>query len=141
MPNRPSTVFIFPSIKLEKFGSPLVQWILIFILSLAFASGAITGYFEARHALEPLWSDYATNILLIILTLSWYHVDSNDRRYDRNIWLNMLILGLAIIGIPFYLIRSRVQGKKLAAIGWLIVFTCLFTSLNLLGTALMGWLV
>ena len=117
-----------------------MQWILIAMLGLSVISGAMTGYFEANHAIEPPWSEFASTLILIVLTLSWYHVDSNEHNYVRSIWLNMLILGLAIIGIPYYLINSRAKGKKLAALGWLTVFVCLFMSLNMVGELLMSWL-
>ena len=51
-----------------------------------------------------------------------------------------LIIALAIIGIPTYLIRSRPPGKKLAAIGWLCLFIALFAIISTLGEASVSWL-
>ena len=49
----------------------------------------------------------------------WYYIDASVRAFRRKSWLNLLIICIAIIGIPTYLFMSR--GPKRGIIGTLIV--------------------
>ncbi len=111
------------------------------MLSLSWLDGLITGSMEKQHLLLPAWWELTATITLMVLILSWYHKDSNTRQFRRTPWLTMAILGVAIFGIPYYLIRSRPAGKKWRALGGLTVFTGLFFSVSFIGEAMARWLL
>ena len=127
---------VIPWIKLDRFGTPAMQWLLLAMLGLSLLDGVISGLFEVRHAAEPLWWDILALLSMIVMLLCWYHQDSNLRHFQRHKMLNIVILGAAIIGIPYYLIRSRPKGKKIIAIGWLLTYTGLFFLSSACGTRL-----
>ena len=124
---------VIPKLNLGKFGPASIQWLLIALLVLSFADGLVSGFYEARHAISPLWWDAIALLSTVAIMLSWYHQDSNLRHYQRHIVLNIVILGAAVIGIPYYLIKSREKGKKLIAIGWLLAYTSLFFLISIGG--------
>lgn len=103
------------------------------MLIVAFISGAISGYFEAGDLQEPLWSELISTALLLFLLLSWYHIDSNEHQYQRNVWMTVAIIGFALVAVPYYLVRSRVPGKKLSAVTNLLLFALLFTAVSAAG--------
>jgi hypothetical protein len=117
----------------------LIRRVLASILILGFISGAISGYYEASKSLEPMWSDFTSTIIILFLILTWYHIDSNAHEYKRSIWLNILIIGFALIGVPYYLIRSRAPGKRFHAIALLLSFAFLFIGVSMVGEYLMIW--
>ena len=119
----------------------LIRRLLAAILILGFISGAISGYYEATKSLEPMWSDFTSTIIILFLILSWYHIDSNAHQYKRSIWLNILIIGFALIGVPYYLIRSRAPGMRFHAIVRLLSFALMFIGVSVVGEYLMIWLV
>ena len=125
----------------ESHRPQLVRRVLVAILILGFISGVISGYYEADKVPEPVWSEIGTTLLTLFLILTWYHIDSNEHQYKRNIWLNVVILGFAIFGIPYYLMRSRPPGKRLAALGRLSLFTLIFFGVSVLGEYLMIWIL
>jgi len=103
------------------------------MLVLSFISGTVSGYYDSINVTETTWFDIASTILFLFLMLTWYHIDSNEHGYKRNMWLNVFIVGFGIFGIPYYIVRSRARGKKLAAMGWLLLFTLLFMGVNFAG--------
>ena len=113
--------------------SQLIRRLLLTMLVLSFISGMVSGYYDAINVTNTTWFDVASTLLFLFLMLTWYHIDSNEQGYKRNSWLNVFIVGCAIFAIPYYLLRSRARGKKLAAMGWLLVFTLLFLGVNFAG--------
>jgi hypothetical protein len=111
----------------------LIRRVLAAILISGFVSGLITGYFDQGQNAAPGWFDLISTVFILFLILTWYHIDSNAQQYRRNIWLNFLIVGFALVGVPYYLMRSRPEGKRLNAICWLVVFTMLFLGVSVTG--------
>jgi hypothetical protein len=118
----------------------LIRSVLITMLVAGFASGLVTGYFDANQSVTPGWFDIISTLFILFLLLTWYHIDSNAQGYRRHVWLNFLIVGFALIGVPYYLMRSRPEGKRLNAICWLVVFAMLFLSVSVGGEYLAGML-
>jgi len=52
------------------------------------------------------------------LPFIWYYLDANERGFNRTTGLKLLIVLLALIGIPVYLFKSR--SRKKALIGTVI---------------------
>jgi hypothetical protein len=98
---------------------------LVLILILFMFDAASDAYFGVHKAPIPLWWDAVSIISLIMLILTWYHFDSSTRGYARSKWLNAGVLFAAVIAIPYYLIRSREDGKKIKALVRLLGFAML----------------
>lgn len=54
----------------------------------------------------------SSNQLLALLTglfsiYAWYYFDSEIVNYQRSKWLDFTIIAIALIGIPYYLFKSR----------------------------------
>ena len=41
------------------------------------------------------------------LVFMWYHKDSNEMGYKRSTILNIMVVGVGIIALPYYFFRSR----------------------------------
>jgi hypothetical protein len=98
---------------------------LVLILILFMFDAASDAYLGVRKVPVPLWWDAFSIISLIMLILTWYHFDSSTRGYVRSKWLNAGVLFAAVIAIPYYLIRSRQDGKKIMALVRLLGFAML----------------
>lgn len=63
---------------------------------------------------------YLTIFVLEILgsycAFVWYCRDSDERRYRRSLWRNMLFNGVAVLFVPWYLLRTRPSGARLNAL-------------------------
>ena len=95
----------------------------------------------APGALEtgiPLGIQLAANVLLFVLGFRWLHADSAQLDIRRPLWLNLGIILLAAIFVPYYFYKTRPEGARLAPIlsFFGLVFACALSSA--IGTLLMG---
>ena len=70
-----------------------------------FISGCLRQYLFPGKLIAP--SDIPVELFVITLIFIWYYIDSNEKKYKRNLWLNMGIIALWIIVIPYYMFRTR----------------------------------
>lgn len=85
------------------------------ILGLLFAATLVAGVIDARETAQGIdtsWWDIASTLLFSFLCFWWYRIDSDLRRYRRSRWLNVGIVMLAIVAVPYYLVRSRPAGQR-----------------------------
>ncbi len=56
----------------------------------------------------------------ILLMFGWFMADSNEHNIERNIWLNIGVVAIGFIALPYY--RFRYFGARRGAvfIGWVI---------------------
>lgn len=47
------------------------------------------------------------SLAIAFLGFAWYVGDSNRRNYQRNLLLNICIIGFGLIALPYYFFRSR----------------------------------
>ncbi|MEJ7805460.1 MAG: hypothetical protein WKG03_06020 [Telluria sp.] len=81
----------------------------------------------------------ATLVLHVLGSFSafvWYCRDSDARSYRRSLWRNMLFNGVALLFVPWYLVRTRPGGKRLAAIMNFAGFCALMLLALIIGSAL-----
>ncbi|MEJ2346747.1 MAG: hypothetical protein P8076_00815 [Gammaproteobacteria bacterium] len=71
----------------------------------AFASGALAQYLAPGQFYSP--SDAPLRFLAVTLLFLWYHLDSEQRGYRRSGWLNVAVVCIAVVALPYYLFRSR----------------------------------
>jgi peptidoglycan/LPS O-acetylase OafA/YrhL len=100
--------------------------ILLLLLVLAMILGAVSAYLETHHIREPLWWHFGSTFLAIGLIFAWYHMDSTLRSYRRTALLNIGVIVVAVIALPYYIVRSREKGHKGKDVMKLIGFFGLF---------------
>lgn len=76
----------------------------VFVLS-SLLSGIAGQYFWPGMPLSM--ADYAFAVLGSFLIFAWYHTDAKQRGYRRPTWLDMGIILIAIVAMPYYLFRTR----------------------------------
>lgn len=80
----------------------------------AFASGALAQYLAPGQFYSP--SDAPLRFLAVTLLFLWYHVDSEQRGYRRSGLLNVAVVCMAAVALPYYLFRSRGARRGAAAL-------------------------
>jgi CDP-diglyceride synthetase len=88
------------------------------IAALCVAQGYVEGYFEFRHQHEPRWWWHLYVIVATALIYAWYYYDSEVRGFHRTKWLNIAVVGLAVVAIPYYVFQSN-KGHRRKAILYL----------------------
>ena len=91
---------------------------------------------------QDFWPMDIPFVLLSLLSvLAWYHADSDQQRYRRSPMLNVMIVGIMIIGLPYYFFRSRGFLRGLVASLVFVAVCLLYFALEMGGeyTAYYGW--
>lgn len=85
------------------------------VLYLLTGAALLEGLFDMRamtlHVQQPLLP-LLSMLALSYLSFFWYRLDSDERGYRRNPWLNTGVVALGMVAIPYYLARSRPRGQK-----------------------------
>jgi hypothetical protein len=97
--------------------------------------GAFDGHAIARHT-EASGGELVFELLTSFLCFYWYRLDSDIRSYRRSAGLNVSVVMLAIVAIPYYLVRSRAAGQRGRALLRLAGFALLLAAGAVLGAAL-----
>lgn len=74
-------------------------------------------------------SDIVLVVTATLLVFIWYRLDSDERSYRRTPFLNVAIVALAIVAIPYYLFKSRGRSRGSMAFG---IFVACGIAYNLL---------
>lgn len=114
--------------------------VLIILLALFAALGFALAYLAGREIPEPKPMQLGTTLLFSILTFAWFWFDSEARSYKRSPFLNVAVVGLGALAIPYYLLRSRPKGQRLKSIGKFIGFILLLIAALVLGGFPGAWL-
>jgi hypothetical protein len=101
------------------------QWTLLALLVAIMVSSTVDAYLQAHHIWVPGWWHVSSTLVLSLLIFGWYYFDSEVRSYPRSMLLNIAVVGVAIVAVPYYVVRSREKGKKLIAIFKLLGFCTL----------------
>jgi hypothetical protein len=78
--------------------------------------GGTSAYLEAHGIREPQWSVIGTSIAFSMLVFWWYWSDSESRSFRRSPLLNVAVVAVGFVAIPYYLLRSRAKGQRVRAI-------------------------
>jgi hypothetical protein len=106
------------------------------LVVVAAAFAFIHGVHIARGTTQPEYLQVISSVLFGALTFLWFWIDSEARSFKRSLLLNVAIVGLAFVAVPYYLIRSRGEGERLIAIAKLIFFVVtLFIAIMIGGTS------
>ena len=80
--------------------------IILILLSIqAFIDGAL-GQYLAPGALYPP-STLPMMLVGALLVFMWYHYDTQELMYRRSAVLNIMVVGITILALPYYFFRSR----------------------------------
>jgi hypothetical protein len=91
---------------------------IIAMLGVALAAGiVITSLAPDPQAVEvPIGIQFGVNLALLLLGFRWLHIDSRQLDIRRPLWLNIGIVLLAAVFVPYYLYKTRPEGARLSAI-------------------------
>jgi CDP-diglyceride synthetase len=99
------------------------------LIALLVFGAVLSGYLEflqMRRLPEPEIVQVGSMIAFSVLTFAWYKFDSDIRGYKRSPLLNVSVVALGLLVVPYYLIRSRERGHRLKAvisfIGYVLAF-------------------
>jgi hypothetical protein len=86
----------------------------------------------------PLGIQLVANVVLFVLAFRWLHADSAQLGITRPTWLNVGIILLAAVFVPYYLYKTRPEGARLVPIlaFFGLIFGCAIASA--IGTLLMA---
>jgi len=97
-------------------------------LALLVAATFVFGVVDAREVERGIqaggWGILCT-LLFSFLCFYWYRLDSEVHRFRRTALLNVGIVMLAIVAVPYYIVRSRPAGSKGRALARLGAFCML----------------
>jgi hypothetical protein len=105
--------------------------LLLAIFALSLADGAVGQYFYPRADFPPsaIWF----TIGYITILFAWYAIDSDQRGYKRSKSLNVAIVALGVLALPYYLFRTRGAKAGFIALGWLVLVGVSIEVLNYVG--------
>ena len=63
------------------------------------------------------WIKMVLSLCCAILVFSWYYLDTGERAYQRTPLLNMMVVAVGVVAIPYYLFRSRGAQRGVRACG------------------------
>lgn len=95
---------------------------LVLIASFAFLGGVFDFAFRASSGMHMSYS-IARVLLNVFLVFLWFYHDTDVMNYRRSAILNILVVSIGLIAIPYYLFRSRgaVAGFRAVALFFLAV--------------------
>jgi len=82
----------------------------------SFSGGAISQYYRARHLHPPSGVPISLVLVSALLIFVWYRLDADQRSYRRTFFLNLSVIALAVVALPYYFFRSRGAKGGLVAI-------------------------
>lgn len=89
---------------------------LVLLLMLCAGIGATDAHFKIHHISGPAWWLLGSRLLFSIFIFVWYHRDSMKRGFPRTALLNIGMIGLPVVAVPYYVVRSREAGHRLAGL-------------------------
>jgi CDP-diglyceride synthetase len=114
--------------------------LLIAILAAIAITGAIDAYLKAAGLPEPFWYTLGSTFLIGLLIFVWYYIDSESRAYQRSRWMNIAVVGVAVLAIPIYVMKSHDKGKRGRALVNVAGFALLCVLADVLGGFVGGFI-
>lgn len=112
--------------------------ILALLVLASLVAGVVGQYFWPNEPLSA--ADYGFAVIGAFLIFAWYHADAKQRGYRRSMWLNIGVILLALVAMPYYFFRTRGFSRGLLAtvLGLLLMIgTSVVTGLGKLATYLL----
>lgn len=87
---------------------------------LAFLNGAVDQYMNPGVALSP--ADMVFMIAVTIVLFTWYYLDAKQIGYRRSMPLDIAVIAVGLIALPYYFLRSRgIKKGLLYTLGFVLV--------------------
>lgn len=109
--------------------------ILVVFVMASFVTGIVGQYFWPNTRISG--ADVAYGVFGAFLIFAWYRIDARQHGYRRSIWLNIGVILLAIVAMPYYFFRTRGLKRGLVSTGLALLLmagTSALTSLGRLAT-------
>jgi amino acid transporter len=113
--------------------------ILALLVAVTLVAGVVDAHDMALHVQSNGWAVLST-LMFSFLSFCWYRLDSEARQYRRTRWLSIGVVMLAIVAVPYYLVRSRPAGQKGRALLRLAGFCVLLAVAGTAGGLVYDWL-
>ena len=101
-------------------------WLLGLLAAIALFGGILQQLAVPAHALL-LESGIPYGLMALEVIFAWYRRDAQQRGYRRSARLNLMIVAVAIIAVPYYLFRSRGLSRGVLAtlvfLGIMVAYT------------------
>jgi hypothetical protein len=108
----------------------------LLVLGLLLASAVLGGV--ARQIIAPGKPFAQVDIFFIlagaILVFTWFRIDANQRNFKRSPILNVAVVALAAVALPYYFFRTRGFVGGLAATAGFIGIAILFSAIQYAGS-------
>ena len=79
------------------------------------------------------WAMWVFRVLFLAGIFGWYVCDSDARGFSRSRWLNVGVILLSLLAVPYYLFASRGARGGFIALGKCIAFLVLLVGASMLG--------
>jgi hypothetical protein len=113
--------------------------ILALLVAVTLVAGVVDAHDIALHVQSNGWAVLST-LMFSYLSFYWYRLDREAHLYRGSRWLSIGIVMLAIVAVPYYLVRSRPAGRKRRALLRLAGFCVLLGAAAVLGGLAYDWL-
>lgn len=107
-------------------------WTLVAYAALSLVTGAASQYVYPGR--ETTVFDYVSLPVFLLLTFLWYRLDAAERSYRRSSMLNIGVVGLTAVALPYYFFKSRGAARGLLATGGALLMLVLSGTLSYLGS-------
>ena len=95
--------------------------LIVAILLLTFVFGGVDVYMEYAPQQAKSIFTWVSIVLVSALLFGWVHIDARERQFRKSKWLNVGVLGLSLVFVPVYLVRSRPAGARLRALAGFVL--------------------
>jgi hypothetical protein len=92
------------------------QRALFWVVVLMAAIGLLDSQLDGRGAEAVIDAHLLAALAISYLCFRWYCSDSDARGYRRSRWLSVGVAACAFCAIPYYLVRSRSEAERGAAL-------------------------
>lgn len=106
---------------------------LICLLVFTALIGGVRAYLDAQRIPEPIVWVVISTLLSSVCVFAWYYYDSTALNYARSFWLNISMVFIALLAVPYYLLRSRPKGQKGRALLRFLGFSTLLILASAIG--------
>jgi len=89
---------------------------IIGMLGVALAAGIAVAALAPEPGTVPLGVQFVINLALLLLGFRWLQIDSRQLDIRRPLWLNIGIVLLAAVFVPYYFYKTRPAGARLTPI-------------------------
>lgn len=105
--------------------------LLVALALVAFVGGAAGQYLYPGNPTPP--SDMVSMMVGVILSLAWYHLDTEQLGYQRGRWLTVGIAAIGLFVFPYYFLRSRGFKRGLMCSAVFLMVVAAWLALQLVG--------